>query len=175
LLVALTPCMDAGYINSQKELRLCKVSSMAITKGVQIVTDTIKGQKELIGSIIAVVVMTITAWGWASSEFVTTAKAKEMMTKAQHADIELSEQIVELSKDIKASNALLLVHIDRYTLDNVKGEIKANQSQTFALQQFIRVNGSDNQSENRLQQLKTERGDLELKKSCIINHNPLCD
>jgi hypothetical protein len=148
---------------------------MTNIKGVQTVVDTIKTQKELIGSIIAVVVMTVGAWGWASSEFVTTAKAQEMMKNTKDADTAISHQILELSEQVKTSNDLLLVHIDRYTLDNVKGEIKTNQSETFALQQFIRVNGSDNQSENRLQQLKTERGDLELKKSCIINHNPLCD
>jgi hypothetical protein len=148
---------------------------MTNIKGVQTVVNAIKTQKELFGSIIAVVVMTVGAWSWASSEFVTTAKATEMMKNTKDADTAISHQILELSEQVKTSNDLLLVHIDRYTLDNVKGEIKTNQAQTFALQQFIRVNGSDNQSENRLQQLKTERGDLELKKSCIINHNPLCD
>jgi hypothetical protein len=148
---------------------------MTNIKGVQTVVNAIKTQKELFGSIIAVVVMTVGAWSWASSEFVTTAKATEMMKNTKDADTAISHQILELSEQVKTSNDLLLVHIDRYTLDNVKGEIKTNQSETFALQQFIRVNGSDNQSENRLQQLKTERGDLELKKSCIINHNPLCD
>ena len=49
------------------------------------------------------------------------------------------------------------------------------RSLTFNLEQFTRVNGSDTQSNARMQQLELELSDLELKKDCILTNNPLCD
>ena len=159
---------------------------MMTTGRMQTVIDMVRNQKEFLSVIAAIVVGVIGSLSWATANFVTVARGETMMEKTQAADVEimrqtaerdaaLSKQITALTEQVVESNDIMLTHIDRYTLDSVKSEIRTNQSETFQLQQFIRVNGSDNQSEIRKQQLKTDLEELQLKKSCIINHNPLCD
>lgn len=148
--------------------------------------EFIRQQKEVFGVVIMIIVGTISALAWASSNFVTNARGEVMMERTLAADAKilaqtsasdntLLKQLTTLSDKIETSNELLLTHIERYSLDKIRTEIRTNKSETFALQQFVRVNGSDAQSEARLQQLKTELSELELKKTCTINHNPLCD
>ncbi len=139
----------------------------------------LKSQKEIAGLVVFVIVSTVGALAWATSNFITSASAQvthsQMKAESARADKVVSNQILALTKEVKESNGLLLVHLDRYSLDKVKSDIKTNKSETFSLEQFIRINGLDSQSDLRLQSLTFELGDLELKKTCIINNNPLCD
>jgi uncharacterized protein involved in exopolysaccharide biosynthesis len=139
------------------------------------VIDKIRGDKEFFGWIAAIVIGTITALGWFSANFVTTARAEEMMKVAKTADDLLAGEIKGLAISVKESNKLLAVHMAKGDLNDVMLQIKDNQTQTFNIGQFTRVNGMDSQSEARLQQLESELDALEIKRGCIITKNPLCD
>ena len=139
------------------------------------VMDRIRGDKEFFSWIAGIVIGTIAALGWFSANFVTTVKAEEMMQKTQAADISLAQEIKSLAQSVKDSNRQLTVHIEKGELDNVSLRISENKTQTFNINQFTRVNGSDSQSELRLQELENELEDLEIKRGCIISRNELCD
>jgi hypothetical protein len=106
---------------------------------------------------------------------VTIAKGEEMMNKAKAADNELTEQITLLAEEVKVSNGLLMIHMDKERLGSIMTEMRRNETEVFQIQQFVSVNGDNEQSRSRLRQLNAEHEDLELRKSCIINNNPLCD
>ena len=137
--------------------------------------DKVSSPKEFFGLVAGIVVSTVTILTWASVNFVTAAKAEEMMKEARGADSALAIEIKNLATDIKESNNLIQVHLGKHDLDSVLDRIRENETQTFNIKQFTRVNGSDNQSEARMQQLEIERDALLLKRDCIINNNPLCD
>ena len=144
--------------------------------------ETVQRYKKVISHIrsefkfyIAIVVGTMMAFAWINTEFLQTSKAMDMMDRAKSADDELRIEIKSLAVEIKTSNELLLIHIDRYMLDTVTGDIKTNETDQFKLEQFTRVNGINSQTEERSQHLKTELKALELRRTCIINNNPLCD
>ena len=139
------------------------------------VIDKIRGDREFFGWIAAIVIGTITALGWFSANFVTTAKAEEMMKVAQSADDVLAAEIKGLAISVKESNQLLALHMAKGDLDDVVDKISNNRTQTFNLTQFVRVNGSDDQTDIRLQELEIELEALKIQRGCIINHNPLCD
>ena len=137
--------------------------------------DRIRGDKEFFSWIAGIVIGTIAALGWFSANFVTTVKAEEMMQKTQAADISLAQEIKSLAQSVKDSNDQLSVHIAKGELDNVSLKITENKTQQFNIGQFVRVNGSDSQSDLRLQELENELSALEIQRGCIINNNPLCD
>ena len=131
--------------------------------------------QKLVKWMIGIVIGTIAVLGWFSTNFVTTAKGEEMMGKAQAEDRKLSEQITELAVEVKASNELLMIHMDKGRLDGIMTAIRTNETQAYNNSQFVSVNGENERTRARARQLKAEHEDLELRKSCIINNNPLCD
>lgn len=148
--------------------------------------DRIRNQKEIVLAVLFVITSTVAVLAWAANNFVTVARGEVMMERTLSADTEIlketkrrddeiTKQLKDLSDSIDNSNELLLTHIERYSLDSVKAQIKTTESNLFQLEQWVKVNSSDQQSEIRRQQLQTELKALELKKTCIINHNPLCD
>ena len=144
--------------------------------------ETVQRYKKVVSHIrsefkfyIAIVVGTAMAFAWVNTEFLQTSKAMDMMDRAKQADDELRVEIKSLAVEIKTSNELLLIHIDRYILDKVMSDIKTNETEQFKLEQFTRVNGTNSQSEERSQDLKIELKALEQRRTCIINNNPLCD
>ncbi len=74
--------------------------------------DNLRGNKEFFGWIIAIVVATVGAMGWFSQNFVTIARGSEMMSRVQSADIRLTEEIKALAGEVKASNSLLMTHME---------------------------------------------------------------
>ena len=70
-------------------------------------------------------------------------------------------------KEINSSIKLL-------RLDAIKRDIRNNDSEMFQVQHWIKVGGEDPQKEKRLQILKLERAELELKRNCIISGNETC-
>lgn len=129
--------------------------------------------------IIATVIATVGAISWANSQYVPAEKAEvthaEILQKSSAGDIEIKKKLDDVERELMKQNELMNDHIDRWKLDNVKNLIRTNRTETFNLEQFIRVNGSDTQSEKRLQSLKSELVELEVKRNCMINRNPLCD
>jgi hypothetical protein len=103
------------------------------------------------------------------------ALGNEMMDKVQAADNELSEQITLLADEVKISNELLIMHMDKEKLSNILSEIRVNETERYNTEQFVSVNGENERTRERLRQLKAQHEDLELRRDCIINNNPLCD
>jgi hypothetical protein len=137
--------------------------------------DQYQDPQKLFKWMIAIVVATVVTMAWFSSNFVTVARGEEMMGKAQEADSELSEQITLLAGEVKMSNNLLMVHMDKERLGSIITEMRRNETEVFQIQQFVSVNGDNEQSRGRIRQLNAEHEDLELRKTCLINNNPLCD
>ncbi len=54
-------------------------------------------------------------------------------------------------------------------------EIRRTEAEIFQIEQSIAANGTNTQAAERLRLLKADHKDLELKRDCIINKNPLCD
>ena len=125
--------------------------------------------------IVAVVIGVIVTIGWLSQNFVTKALGEEMMDRAQSSDNELSEQITLLAEEVKISNGLLMIHMDKERLSSILTEIRRNETEVFQISQFVSVNGDNERTRARQRQLKAEHEDLELRKTCLINNNPLCD
>ena len=142
---------------------------------IQTVMDKIRGDREFFSWIGGIVIATIMALTWFSANFATTARAEEIVNISKAGDDALAKEIRVLTVSVQKSNKLLSIHMEKGELDNVMQQIKDNQTQTFNIGQFTRVNGMDSQSEARLQQLESELGLLELKRDCIITINPLCN
>jgi hypothetical protein len=148
---------------------------MNIRKVYTAMAEQYQDPQKLFKWMIAIVVATVVTMAWFSSNFVTVARGEEMMGKAQEADSELSEQITLLATEVKASNNLLMVHMDKERLGSIITEMRRNETEVFQIQQFVSVNGDNEQSRGRIRQLNAEHEDLELRKTCLINNNPLCD
>lgn len=148
---------------------------MKLNRMYTVMADNINNPQVFVKWMAAIVVATITVIAWFSTQFITTAKGNEMMEKTQQADAELSEQIALLGEEMKASNRLLSIHLDKESLNAVILAIRNNDSEQFQIQQFTSVNGTNAQATSRLRDLKAEHDDLVMKKNCIITKNPLCD
>ena len=137
--------------------------------------NTLSNPREFFTLVGSIVIATIGVLAWANTSFVSTAKGVEMMDEAKEADSVLTERIVVLTQEVQQSNQMLSIHLKQGELDSVLDRIRENDTQQFNIGQFVRVNGSDDQSTKRLRDLENEMKDLELKKTCIITNNPLCD
>ena len=124
---------------------------------------------------IGIGVSLVALYGWMQTEFVTVAKARENMVLAQATDTEQTAQIINLAKGIEASNTLILFHMEKVKLDDILGDIRRNEQEVFNIEQFVSVNGENEQATARLRALNTEHEDLLLQRSCIINKNDLCN
>ena len=117
---------------------------------------------------IGIGVSLVALYTWMQTEFVTVAKA-------QATDTEQTAQIISLAKSVEASNNLILFHMEKVKLDDILGDIRRNEQEVFNIQQFVSVNGENEQATARLRALNTEHEDLLLQRSCIINKNDLCN
>ena len=156
---------------------------MEIKQGYTKVADHIRNELKFYISIAIGVVALIT---YANTNFVTTARGEEMMDKTQAAikdaadernrrDDALSNELKMLAVQVNESNGLILLHMDKEKLSDVKSDIRRNEQETFSIEQFVSVNGANEQAKARLRALKAEHVDLEDTKDCIINNNKLCD
>lgn len=148
---------------------------MDIKKVYSVMADQLQDPQKLFRWMIAIVIATVGGMGYFSTNFVTTAKGEEMMNKALDADTELSRQIAELATEVRDSNGLLLIHMEKERLSSILTEIRRNETEVFQITQFVSVNGDNERTRARIRQLKQEHEDLELRKTCLINNNPLCD
>jgi len=146
-----------------------------MNRGMSNVIDKIRSNRDVLGWIAGIVLGTVAVLGWMSTNFITTAKGEEMMANAQDADAVLAKEVKDLAESVKASNQMLSVHLAQGELNDVMDRIDNNKTQQFNISQFTRVNGMDSQSEVRLERLKNELVELEIKRGCIIDNNPLCD
>jgi len=137
--------------------------------------DELKPSKEFLVWVVGVAIGTVGLMGWFSTNFVTIAKGVEISEVAHEADMVLSQQLVELAEEVKASNAMLMDHIEKEKLNVVLIEIKRNESEVFQITQFVSANGTNEQAEARLRQLRIDHTDLLLKRDCILNNNRLCN
>ena len=137
--------------------------------------ETMNNPRVFLAWVMAVAVGVILTIGWLSQNFVTKALGEEMMEKAQSSDNELAEQITLLAEEVKISNGLLMIHMDKERLSSILTEIRRNETEVFQISQFVSVNGDNERTRARQRQLKQEHEDLELRKTCLINNNPLCD
>ena len=139
------------------------------------IMDELKPSKEFLVWVAGVAIGTVGLMGWFSTNFVTIAKGVEISEVAHEADMVLSQQLVELAEEVKASNAMLMDHIEKEKLNVVLIEIKRNESEVFQITQFVSANGTNEQAEARLRQLRIDHTDLLLKRDCILNNNRLCN
>ena len=146
-----------------------------LRKAYTAMAENMNNPRVFLAWIAAVAISLLAVIGWLSQNFVTVALGEEMMGKVQTADVELSEQITQLAVEVKASNELLMIHMDKGRLDGIMTAIRTNETQAYNNSQFVSVNGENERTRARARQLKAEHEDLELRKSCIINNNPLCD
>ena len=156
---------------------------MQIRKGYEMVVEHIRSELKIYAGIAVAVVGLI---AWMQTEFITTAKGKEMMQNTQAelaenlanriaADKALADQVSVLASEVKTSNSLLMLHIDKERFSIIAAEIRRNEQEVFGINQFVSVNGENAQATARLRALKSEHEDLMLKRDCILNNNRLCD
>lgn len=121
---------------------------------------------------VSIVVGTVLALGWFNTQFLTNAQAKltheQMIQQRQDADRELTDGLTELK-------TILTTQMRKQSLMDVKTAIKTNESETFQLERLIDTEAPRNQDLQRLQRLKAERAELEIKRQCIISGNNVCD
>jgi len=156
---------------------------MQIRKGYEMVVEHIRSELKIYAGIAVAVVGLI---AWMQTEFITTAKGKEMMANTQAelaenvtnrvaADEALATQVSVLAAEVKTSNSLLMLHIDKERFSSIATEIRRNEQEVFGINQFVSVNGANAQATARLRALKSEHDDLILKRDCVINNNKVCD
>jgi len=128
------------------------------------------------GWVVGVVMSTIMALSWMDAHFITRADA-DLLVPENHVKVHdgIAESIDALTAEVQKTNEGMRLHMEKERLERVKQAISANDSETFAVEQFIRLNGEDSQSEERLRKLNNERAELDLKKTCIISGNRICD
>ena len=111
------------------------------------VIDKIRGDKEFFTWIGGIILGTVTALGWMSANFMTTAKAEQMMDKVKTADAELARDIrvadsqladgiKQLAAEVGESNTLLTIHMSKHELDSVMTKISENKNQQFNIKLF---------------------------------------
>jgi len=111
-----------------------------------------------------------------NAHFITRADA-DLLVPENHVKVHdgLAESIDALTAEVQKTNEGMRLHMEKERLERAKQSISANDSEIFAVEQFIRLNGEDQQSVARLRKLQNERAELELKKACIISRNSVCD
>jgi len=121
---------------------------------------------------VSIVVGTVIALGWFNTNFLTNAQAKltheQMIEQRENADREIARGVEELK-------IMLTTQIRKQSLSDIKTAIKTNESETFQLERLIETETPREQDRKRLQQLKMERSELEIRRQCVINGNTVCD
>ena len=154
-----------------------------LKQGYTKVVEHIRSELKIYAGIAVAVVGLI---AWMQTEFITTAKGKEMMANTQAelaenvtnrvaADKALADQVSVLAVEVKTSNSLLMLHIDKERFSSIATDIRRNEQDVFNIEQFVRVNGPNEQATAQLRSLKAEHEDLILRRDCILNNNKLCD
>jgi len=154
-----------------------------LTKGYRVIAEHIRSEIKMY---VWIVILLGGLLGWMHTEFVSTSMGEVMMTKTQAAikenadsrqaaDEALTKQVMVLAKEVKTSNELLMLHIDKERFNSVTDDIKNVEAEIFNIEQFVSVNGNNEQATNRLRALEAEHEDLILRRNCIINNNPMCD
>ena len=154
-----------------------------LTKGYHVIAEHIRSEIKMY---VWIVILLGGLLGWMHTEFVSTSMGEVMMTKTQAAikenadsrqaaDEALTKQVMVLAKEVKTSNELLMLHIDKERFNSVTDDIKNVEAEIFNIEQFVSVNGDNEQATNRLRALEAEHEDLILRRNCIINNNPMCD
>lgn len=147
---------------------------MTIKGVIKQVSDTINTPQAFFMLVLTVAAGTMAAFSWASSEFVTRALGQDMMDRAQAEDTRLAQQINELADEVKTSNALLLVHMQKEELQKILDDIRRNEAEVYSIEQFVSVNGSNSQASARLRDLKAEHDDYVMRRDCVLTKNPVC-
>ena len=76
--------------------------------------------------------------------------------------------------DTEEIRELLTLKIQQDKLDAVNRDIRANDTEMFNIQQWMKVNGEDSQSLKRMKELEGEKDKLLIKRGCIISGNRVC-
>lgn len=145
---------------------------MVLQQGYDTLKDKIRTSAEVWHLIVGIVGTTAAVVLWMLGTFTTTAS-----DKATH------EQIIEQMTAVHKKQAqemmeireLLTLKIQQDKLDAVNRDIKANDTEQFNIQQWMKVNGEDSNSVKRLKELETEKDRLQIKRGCIISGNRLCN
>ena len=132
---------------------------------------------------VTIVLTTITllmaAIAWTTTNFVTTVRAdnshQQMLNDMTDSDNRITAEVSKLTAEVSELNSLVLIHMDKHSLESVKLAIKTNESETFQLERLIDTEEPRDQDLKRLRQLQAEKKDLEQRRQCIIDHNRLCD
>lgn len=88
---------------------------------------------------------------------------------------EIMSQVSQTQQQIEGTQKILQEHIRKYELESVKSDIRNVEDQQFQLEQFISINGVNQMTSKRKDELRRRLKDLEEKKNCIINGRPLCE
>ena len=159
---------------------------MTIKQGYTKVMDTLRQAKEVWAAIATIVVGTAIFLSWMTTSFLSVQAAElthkqmqaenvKMVSDMAKADLEMADQIKNLTIEVSQTNTLLALHMDKHSLEAVSLAIQNNESEIFNLEQTIRSDSNNAEAARRLLKLKSERDDLQIKRNCIITDNPRCD
>lgn len=143
------------------------------------VTQSVNTPQAFLAFVASILIAGWGAWQWANANFISTASAdvthEEIIETGAAADEEISRTLDELTEKVEQGNALMRVHMGKHSLESATEQIERLESDLWHLNQFIRINGSDPQSDIRLHRLTTSLKEQELRRECILANNPLCD
>ena len=151
-----------------------------IQQGFAVMIDHIKEElKVYVGIVFSTVVVLTGVIAWASEKFPSVEYVDmshvQMVAERMAADEKLTQGLAALESNQDSTNRLLSTMISKQDLAAVKSNLKSNESDMFQVEQFMRVNGFDERSEKRAQQLKSEHAELLLRQNCIISGNAVCN
>jgi len=143
-----------------------------VQQGYDKVIQTINDARAVWTFIALIIAGVVGAVGWVYTEFPT---AMAMETTHQQIVKEMNAVHEKQAAEMSTIRNMLKEKIQSDKLDTVNLAIKNNDAEQFQIEQWMKVNGSDQQSQKRLKTLKTEREELVIRRNCVISGNRVCE
>lgn len=118
-----------------------------------IIMEYIGKQRVPIGWVVAVIVGLFMAHQWADMHFITSAKGAET-----------DKQMIAM---IEENGTLIRDHLVEYDRNELAKEIKRVKNQQYEVKQFVAVNGPNELSNDRAEELRNELAELVAIQSCM--------
>ena len=125
-----------------------------------IVMDYIGKQKVPIAWVFAILSALFIAHSWADVHFITAAKGAEEST--------------EMKRLIRVNGTLIRDHLKEYEQNELRKDMERVKNQQYEVKQFVAINGPNQLSNDRLEELKNELSVLEGVEACMNAGLPKC-
>lgn len=150
-----------------------------IRKGFRVVGTVVQEAVKLWHIILGAIVFAATIIIW-TAVYVQPASAaalthKELKDETTEIRKEMTNVHQDMNNKITALTELIKLNTQQTNLKDVNRDLRDNDAEQYAIQNWIKVNGETVQDTRRLRDLKNEREELLLKRDCIVNKNPACD